>query len=91
MGENSDFPELLLRAICESGGHAEGAVVDIRPLLRTLDVAPRELFATIVKLVDGDLLEYLGAGPVVRLTALGAKQCGHRPRDSGPSSPSPTP
>lgn len=83
----SDLPELLLRAICEDGGHQEGAVVDVRPLLSRLGIPPRELFAAVMTLEDRGMLQYLGAGPIVRVTALGATHCGHRGWDPGNTAP----
>lgn len=72
--------EELLRSICGRGGHREGAEVRVRPLAAELGLELRHLFAAVVELVDMECLEYVGAGPVVRITALGAERCGHGDR-----------
>lgn len=79
--EAPDLRDPLLREICERGGNLEGAVVGAGRLAGELGIAPRLLFAAVVMLVEEGHLEYLGAGPVVRLTALGLQRCEHLRRN----------
>jgi hypothetical protein len=45
--------------------------IDVRPLIAGLHIPRRLVYSAVLALVDAGLLEYAGAGPRVRVTALG--------------------
>lgn len=77
MGHPKTAHEALMRAICANGGHVVGTTVNVRNAADSLDLDLFALYKSVLDLVDANFLEYLGAGPKVRVTALGAEVCGH--------------
>lgn len=70
-----DLNDSVLRAICARGDSRAGARVNAHPVAAELGIEANTLFRTVLALVDCGFLNYLGAGPTVEITELGARQC----------------
>lgn len=70
-----DLNESVLRSICARGESRPGARVNAHPVAAELGIEVNRLFRTVLALVDCGFLNYLGAGPTVEITELGARQC----------------
>jgi hypothetical protein len=77
-----DLHERVLRSVCKRGGNRAGARVNAQPVAGELGIEMNDLFRTVLSLVDYGFLAYLGAGPVVEITQLGARRCADEPSGS---------
>ena len=73
MTSSNEIREQLLRDIGAATNGALGTELDVRALPPRAGIARRRIYAAVLSLCDEGYLEYVGAGPRVRLTPEGAR------------------
>ena len=69
----------VLAAIRARVAEPPDAEIDVGPLVRELHMPRRLVYASVLALVDAGFLDYLGAGPRVRVTLRGLTDAGRLP------------